>query len=328
MPSNEHQIEEYQIRVNRAINYINTNFAQPITLHELANIACFSKFHFHRIFKALLGETITDFIWRIRLQKAAHLLVFDRRKSVTIIGMECGFSSSQNFSKMFKQMYNVTPSQFRNSKDFRDPSFFDRNSGNNHSNSGNIQGNSGKDLAPQTGYIINQERAHEYKTNLQKEQIMNVVVKKIPEYTVAYVRSIGPYGPQSIAPAFTKLMSWAGPRGLCREDCTILGVSWDNPEITAPEKCRYDACIAVPEDFKSDGIIDVQKLPGGEFAIYHCEVVNSDFNTPWTELMRDWLPKSGYQPDDRPCWERYYNSDGNLPGKKWIVDLYLPVKPL
>jgi AraC family transcriptional regulator len=85
--------------------------------------------------------------------------------------------------------------------------------------------------------------------------------------------------------------------------------------------------VVVSPDYDAEGM-SVQQLPGGTCAIHHCEVADGDFARPWTELMRDWLPTSGYQPDDRPCFERYHNGDGNRPGGKWIMDIYLPVRPL
>ncbi len=160
-----------------------------------------------------------------------------------------------------------------------------------------------------------------------RRKSMNIEVRQIPGIRVAYARHIGPYGPQYIGPLFEKLMRWAGPRGLCHPQAVIIGMSWDNPEITPAEKCRYDACIGVSDDLVPDGEIGVETIPSGQYAVYHCEVFNNDFETPWNALMRDWLPSSGYQPADQPCFERYYNDAASDPEGKWIVDLCLPVKP-
>ena len=69
---------------------------------------------------------------------------------------------------------------------------------------------------------------------------MKVDVKQLPEYRVAYVRQIGPYGP-ALAQAWERIMAWAGKNGLPGPDTAALGVSWDNPSLTLPERCRYDA---------------------------------------------------------------------------------------
>jgi AraC family transcriptional regulator len=105
-------------------------------------------------------------------------------------------------------------------------------------------------------------------------------------------------------------------------------VSWDTPQITPEGKNRYDACVTVSEELVPDGNIGIQHLPGGRCAVYQREVADKQFKDPWIELMRDWLPVSGYQPDDRPTLEIFRNNAAEHPEQKWVVDFCLPVKPL
>ncbi len=63
--------EEYISRINRVMDYIEVNIVQDLSLENLAEVANFSRFHFHRIFRAMVGETLHQFIQRIRLEKAA-----------------------------------------------------------------------------------------------------------------------------------------------------------------------------------------------------------------------------------------------------------------
>ena len=84
----------YISRINSVLDYIEDNLSEPLTLQELSDIANFSRFHFHRIFSTFMGETLSQFIWRVRLQKAAAILVNEKSKSITEIALDCGFSSS------------------------------------------------------------------------------------------------------------------------------------------------------------------------------------------------------------------------------------------
>jgi len=93
--------EEYIVRINRVIDYIDMNITKKLSLAELAAVDCFSLYHFHRIFSAMVGETLYSFIKRLRLEKAAALLLQNPRKSVTEIALECGFSSSSAFARSF-----------------------------------------------------------------------------------------------------------------------------------------------------------------------------------------------------------------------------------
>ena len=94
----KHLREEYTARINRVIDYIEANIAKDLSLGELAQVAQFSPFHFHRIFSAMVGETLNEFIWRIRVEKAADRLITNPKKSVTEIAFECGFSGSSTFA--------------------------------------------------------------------------------------------------------------------------------------------------------------------------------------------------------------------------------------
>src|SRR5262252_3214978 len=105
---------EYAQRINRVIDYLSENLDRQVKLEELAKVACFSEFHFHRIFRAVSGETLNSFTTRLRLEKAARLLRYSGQ-SLTNIALDCGFSSPATFSRAFRSGYGTTPRQFRKS---------------------------------------------------------------------------------------------------------------------------------------------------------------------------------------------------------------------
>jgi AraC family transcriptional regulator len=111
---------EYRSRLNRTIDYIHNHYDEDLNLTILAEVACFSKFHFHRIFRAMVGETLNDFVQRIRLEKSITKLTTELNKSITEIALDCGFSCSQNFAKIFKAHYGMTPSIFRKEYNWND----------------------------------------------------------------------------------------------------------------------------------------------------------------------------------------------------------------
>src|SRR3954464_13058899 len=89
---------DYVDRVNRAIDYIADHLDAPLKLDDVARVACFSPFHFHRIFQALVGETVHDFVKRTRLERALYLMAHDAGRSLTDVALACGFSGSSDFS--------------------------------------------------------------------------------------------------------------------------------------------------------------------------------------------------------------------------------------
>ena len=103
----------YERRIHRVQDYINTHFDEKLDLKKLARISAFSPYHFHRIFKSIAGETLYDFIQRIRLEKACAMLSSDHNMRIIDIALSCGFSTPSSFSKAFKQRYDISPSDYR-----------------------------------------------------------------------------------------------------------------------------------------------------------------------------------------------------------------------
>ena len=159
---------------------------------------------------------------------------------------------------------------------------------------------------------------------------INVDVKEIPDMHVAYVRHIGPYkGDAALFDRlFTKLFKWAGARDLLNSQTKVFSVYHDNPDVTDESKLRTSVCITVPEDTPVEGEVGKMIISGGKYAIGHFEISESEYEDAWNALYGGWLPSSGFQPDDRPPFERYLSDPKEHPEHTHIVDIYLPVKPL
>lgn len=286
------------------MNFISRNVQENIPLEEVAREASFSTYHFHRIFKAVVGETVAEFTRRIRLEAAANHLIFHSQTDITSIAIDFGFSSSQNFAKAFRIQFGQSPTEFRESKIGNTPS---------------KQGNA-------SPLHLNYDAFTELKESANSETLktMNAEIKEMPEHHVAFVRKVGPYGPEVVGAAFGELMQWAAPKGLVGPG-TLLGVYWDNPEITPPDKCRTDACVQIPKEMEPTGQVAVQTLPGGPHAVCRAEVTAQEFKKAWEDAYV-WLTQSGREPGESPCYEVYYNNAEEHPEKKWIVDICIPLK--
>ena len=108
----------------------------------------------------------------------------------------------------------------------------------------------------------------------------------------------------------------------------MTGVYHDNPDITPIEQLRAEACMTVPEGTKTRGDISTMTIPGGTFAVAHVEIDQTQYAEAWDRLICDWLPQSGYQPDDRMCFEMYLNDSRKHPEGKHVVEICEPVRPL
>lgn len=308
---------EYLIRLNRCIDYIHNHYGDPLSLTRLAEVACFSRFHFHRIFRALIGETVNDFVQRVRLEKATSRLILERHQSITDIALATGFSSSQNFARRFKAYYGVTPSQVRAKYNW---------------NAWTSRLNAMKDqpLGQETARELRLLRpeAVSWEALRANTESMAVTIQTLPAYRTAYVRTRGPYRVDDIQAAFSRLVQWARPRGLMDQQPRVMGVFWNSTRITPQEKMIFDACIAVPKTIQADAWVNIQIIKGGIFAVHRAHLENDGHEAAWMRLMLNWLVSSDYQPDDRPAYEIYHSSPDTDPAGRAWVDLCLPIKPL
>lgn len=326
--------KEYIARINRAIDYIEKNIDRDLTLREIAEHAWFSPFHFHRIFSGIMNETLAAFIRRVRLEKAAAQLAANPDKSITDIALDLGFSGSSVFSRCFRSHFGVSPAQWRSGtlRDVQDSKDCkaDRK---DRKTDGKIWQE--REEAP--SYAVPVDGNDEFfnkpddRRRCDMTNKMKVDVRDLAPVTVAYVRHIGPYAGNSalFEGLFGRLWRWAGPRGMLNQkDLQVLIVYHDNPDLTDASKLRTSVCITVPKGTEVSGEVGLMDLPGGKYACGRFELTSSEFQRAWDGMCGNWLPDSGWQPDDRPCFESYLNDHRSHPEGKHIVDICVPVKLL
>jgi AraC family transcriptional regulator len=301
---------EYKSRINKTFDYIENNLEKPFTLDELASVASFSKFHFSRIFQAMTGETPFQFILRVRLEKAASLIRTQNNESITQVAFRCGFSDLSIFSRNFRNLFGCAPSRYRMQK----------------SNLSQTDSNHQQAEERPSVYFCFELNTIKFKSNMRTNK--SVEVKELPKMTVAYLRHIGPYkgNEKLFENLWNRLFAWAGPRGLIGgRDFKSLVIYHDDPNITDEQKLRMSLCITVPADTKVDGEMGKMDIEAAKYMIARFEVTASEFQEAWEWIYGQWLPSSGYVPDDKPCFEMYPEEpkDG-----KFVVDICVPVKPL
>jgi DNA gyrase inhibitor len=134
---------------------------------------------------------------------------------------------------------------------------------------------------------------------------MDINIEMIPAYKIAYIRQIGPYGPQNVE-VMEQLKNWAKENNLINEESIILGIAQDNPEFTEPNACRYDTCLVVSEEFKTDdNNINWGKIIGGRYCVFKINHTALAMQQAWMEIFSQ-LSKANYEFDaGRPILERY-----------------------
>ena len=293
---------DYVDRVNRAIDHIVRNLAQPLRLEEVSRAACFSPFHFHRIFKALLGETLNHFVKRQRLERALTLMSHAPKRSLTDVALACGFASSSDFSRSFKQHYGLPPSVF-DLETFRNA------------------------RREQFERVLSNQTGAARLTTLpagQNPDGFEAQLRDLPARTVAYIRVLDPYREGVAQAACERLLAWAVERGLA--DGQWLGYMWEEPEIVALANCRYDVALVV-DDVEPAGEIGRLEFPPMRVAevVISGDIALEARAIDW--LYKTWLPGSGCVPDDQPAFEAWTGRPFAHGNEHFEIACQLPVKP-
>jgi AraC family transcriptional regulator len=292
------------------IDHIRAHLDEDLTLAGLAAVANFSPFHFHRVFKATTGETLFELVQRLRVERAAGALTARPDQSVLATALDHGFASAATFARAFRARFGMSATEWRagGARRFGRARERERNRGKHVGKPGKARGRA-RGKTP------------------RKEDAMSIHVSEQPSYHVAYMRYVGPFGPHGIPELWRRLNEWIEAHGLGGRTRTTLGIAYDDPSITAPDKTRYDACVVVPHDFKADRLVEMMDVPGGTYAVARFAGSPRDIVAAWNAVFAGWLPSSGYEPDDRPCYE-LYRGDPTVDARRgtFRCELCLPVR--
>lgn len=103
---------DYATRIDRVATWISDHLDHELDLHRLADIACFSPSHFHRIYRGMQGETVAETVRRLRLHRAAGDLIAGRLNIERVAG-RAGYGSQEAFTRAFRAAYGVPPARYR-----------------------------------------------------------------------------------------------------------------------------------------------------------------------------------------------------------------------
>lgn len=292
----------YQQRILAVLVHIQRHLDEDLSLGELARVAHFSPFHFHRIFRGLVGESVKEHVRRLRLERAAmHLKQSD--KSVLTIAIDAGYETHEAFTRAFSAMFGRPPSAFRRA-----------------------QREKAESRAPSGVHYSLDHEAREFHPVDTGGTAMDVRIETLEPMKVVFTRAVGPYQ-DAAAKAWGTLCTWAGPRGLFGPATLMIGICHDDPDVTPPDKIRYDAAMTLNRPVGPEGEIGVQELPGGTYAVATHRGPYEKLSETWAQVCGQWLPSSGHAARNAPCFEIYRNNPQMTPPEQLVTDVYVPIEP-
>lgn len=276
----------YNEAINRVVDYVNIHLKEEINLPAISEVANLSEFHFHRIFKAFIGESLGSYVNRIRLERAAQLLQTSQ-KTLEQIAEIVGYSTPFSFSKAFKKHFGVAPTTFRNTQPF---------------------------------FPIKEEMRTHPLMELKWEK------RSVEELEILYLRISGEYGVAvNYDEAWNSLIRFGNENRLINERTQYIGISHDDPGLTTADKRRFYACITVAPSTKPKGPFGRLKLEAGDYAVFTLKGSYKQLETYYQSVFFSWLPASGYHLRNAHLFEKYLNSPDEVEASDLLTEIYIPI---
>lgn len=274
--------------INQAISYIFEHLDEDITVEDVAAYCCYSKYHFTRMFKEEMDEALYQFIKRIRLERSAWRLKVEKGRSVTEIGGEYGYSSS-NFATAFKKHLALSPEEYRKvSEQLVEESTF----------------------------------SHGVTLDEVEDAENRITVGYLKPFTVIYERKKGNY--HNLSTEWCEFVEKY--RRFVTEDTRYIECTIDDPSITDADHCLYELYQTVPPRhplLKEYPDIMTRYLEGGKYAVYHFKGYPQFMFMVYQNIFCRWLSRTGNQLDDRPILDIYRKVESN---GYMEIDICFPLK--
>ena len=293
--------------LSRAVAYIDGHLAEPLNGDVLAEHAAMSRFHFHRVFRAYFGTTVTGYVtWR-RLQRACELLAANP-DSVLDVALAVGYDSAQALAKAMRRELDTTPTAIRAGEQPAWQRLFDR-----------------RPAPPPNG-----------EDPMLKPQMID-----LPELHVLTTTGRGMDGGnmgRAAQQGFGELIPALEGAGLLPRMKSCIAMFPDEPKSLEDQEARMLAgavfdyslldrsgIVSRPE-IALKGTLAWHTHPAGRYAVFTYIGPYTELHLAWTGVYRDWLPATGYALRDVPPFEHYVSNPCDTPPAQLRTDLYVPLQ--
>ncbi|WP_260922382.1 GyrI-like domain-containing protein [Novosphingobium sp. 9] len=301
MTQNPPRRDPYADRFAAVIARIEAEEGRPADLEALAEVAGFSRYHFHRQFRGLAGLTAHDFAQGLRLHRAAHRLGFHSQTGVTDLAFDAGYETLEAFTRAFRRQFASSPSAFR-----RAPNW-----------------SAWRDL----GDRLQQARS---RVMTNATMLNGVEIREFAPVIVAAMEHRG--GPASLEDTIRRFIDLRREAGLVPPLSRTFTLFPVDPRSVPVEDYRLVLCASVPAAklgaFKGDAAAGVERveIPGGRVAVLPVPGRGMDLEAPAIALYRDWLPASGETLRDYPLFCERVRLYPMVPEAEALTELMLPLE--
>lgn len=273
----------------RVLVYIEKHLREELYLDKLAKIAHISPYYFHRLFHAYMGETLSDYVTRLRMQRASEKLNYTDA-AVTEIALEVGYETPSSFTKVFNQVMGESPRTFR------------------------------KSMRPVVEAMFKR---------VPQEFLEPLVPKYVErkEEEVLFIRKVGPYA-ETPWQGFSDLLAFLKQERVSKEEIkAFYSMGLDDPHFVPLSKCRFDACVALKKRHVPKGEVGLKTLSGGKCAVFIHKGSYNEIEAFFQKIFTTWYPTANITlADIAPFCEHLELGDESVPMAERTTHLYIPLE--
>jgi AraC family transcriptional regulator len=332
-PSTE---RDYRRRIARVVEAILLEPGARHTLESLAAVAHMSPYHFHRIYRALMGESVVDTVKRLRLAEAAQRLT--DAAQVTAVAHDAGYDSPQAFARAFRDFTGVSPSEFRTRQ--RHLVASPAASIVSMASARTRRTVQARAAQPDAGVgDVGDVHNASHETGARAEALPSVEVTELAALDVLSLRHDGPVATigQTFRTLMTTLRCDGNPLlqqrvGICARDPSVAGGFCYRAGIVAASQTAFSEALArlgeAAQRSRASAPpsgIEPLRLEGGLYAMHRLVGPYALISPTFRALYSGWLPRSGYRRDQRPGLELYRSAPDRGARQPCITDLLIPI---
>lgn len=275
--------------------YIDKNLDKKLTLDELCKVGCLSKYHFHRLFHLHFGLPVFQYIQLQRMKKAASQVYYYNHLSITNIAFDAGFENVESFSRAFKRLFLISPTEFKKAPNW-------------------------EPLTLETNLNLNEKLRKELLTSSQ----FNVNITWVNKTKIAVLKHKG--SPAELPTTIKQFIKWRKKYHTPPPVSKTFNILYDDPTTTPADDYHF----GIATNISSDVITNTLGVTTCEISKGYCAVlrhVGSDelLGVLIDMLYTQWLPNSNHQLRDFPCFIERVAMFPTVNTSEAITDIYLPV---
>ena len=285
-------------QLERALLYIDDHLQEQITVKQVARFAAMSSFHFQRLFSVYLGETLSEYVLRRRLDFAAKTIIYHKKMSLLELALSLEFETHVAFTRAFKKQFNITPSSYRN--------------------------------CPNKAKLLKDKSRSPSYSRSKKSKAIDVTVKGLPTLWFNHKCTNGAIdggvfkdSGHQISGDFNELLN--------KNDPKLYGLATSSSTMTHSINARSVSLLygGLYSDKQGDVLSDEDwlEIDAGLWAVCCHKGSYEYLSRTWMNFIHSWLPKSGYALRESAAFELYQDiPDKLIKFDKLLTLIYLPIK--